>query len=255
MKYRTINVYRSAISMTHVPVDGSQIGSHPLVSCFMKGVFELRPPQPKYLETWDVSIVLKYLLSLSPKESLSLKQLSFKVLTLMALTSMGRANLLHKLDLRFRYYKSEGVLFKFPSLLKTSKPGKVINDLFIPAYPADRRLCLVNYLRHYEEQTKVYRESDDDMRLFLSTVAPHKPVQTSTLCRWLKTVLKESGVDVSIYQGHSTRSASSSAALNAGATISDILQVGKWSREYTFCKFYNRSNTSSFTAQKILSFC
>ena len=114
--------------MTHVPVDGSQIGSHPLVSRFMKGVFELRPPQPKYLETWDVSIVLKYLLSLSPKESLSLKQLSFKVITLMALTSMGRANLLHRLDLRFRYYKSEGVLFKFPSLLKTSKPGKVIND-------------------------------------------------------------------------------------------------------------------------------
>ena len=84
----------------------------------------------------------------------------------MALASMGRANLLRKLDLRFRYYQSEAVLFQFPSLLKTSKPEKVINDLFIPAYPADHRLCLVNYLRHYEEQAKVYRESDADMRLF-----------------------------------------------------------------------------------------
>ena len=51
LQYRTINTYRSAISMTHLPLDGSLIGSHPLVSRFMKGVFQSRPPCPRYLAT------------------------------------------------------------------------------------------------------------------------------------------------------------------------------------------------------------
>ena len=46
MQYRTINLYRSAISKTHAPVDGCVIGSHPIVSRFMKGIFQLRMPTP-----------------------------------------------------------------------------------------------------------------------------------------------------------------------------------------------------------------
>ena len=48
LQYRTINTYRSAISMTHLPLDGSLIGSYPLVSRFMKGVFQSRLPYPRY---------------------------------------------------------------------------------------------------------------------------------------------------------------------------------------------------------------
>ena len=67
MQYQTINLHRSAISMTHAPVDGCVIGSHPIVSRFMKGIFQLRMPTPKYLVTWNVSVVLGYLKTLSPK--------------------------------------------------------------------------------------------------------------------------------------------------------------------------------------------
>ena len=38
-KYSTLNIYRSAISTTHTPVDGFQVGKHPLVSRLMKGAF------------------------------------------------------------------------------------------------------------------------------------------------------------------------------------------------------------------------
>ena len=48
-QYRTINVYRSIISASHLPIDGSPTGSHLLISPFMKGIFELRPPQPRSL--------------------------------------------------------------------------------------------------------------------------------------------------------------------------------------------------------------
>lgn len=43
-QYHTINTVRSAISMTHIEVDEVQVGHHPLVTRFLKGVFNSRPP-------------------------------------------------------------------------------------------------------------------------------------------------------------------------------------------------------------------
>ncbi|CAH1255216.1 TPR [Branchiostoma lanceolatum] len=56
LQYRTLNVYRSAISTTHLPVEGQPLGQHPLVKRFLKGVFELRPALPKYSFTWDTRL-------------------------------------------------------------------------------------------------------------------------------------------------------------------------------------------------------
>ena len=63
-QYRTLNTIRSAISMTHSEVDGVRIGQHEIVSRFMKGIFNSRPPMPRYTSTWNVDIILRYLSSL-----------------------------------------------------------------------------------------------------------------------------------------------------------------------------------------------
>ena len=55
----SLNTARSALS-TIITVDGMSIGNHPLVVRFLKGVFNLRPPVPRYKEVWDVSIVLRF---------------------------------------------------------------------------------------------------------------------------------------------------------------------------------------------------
>ena len=41
--------------------NGISIGKDPLVKRFMKGVFESRPPLPRYVSTRDVNIVISYL--------------------------------------------------------------------------------------------------------------------------------------------------------------------------------------------------
>ena len=71
--YGTLNVYRSALSTLLPAIDTVKVGSHPLVSQPLKGVFNLRPPEPKYLCTWDVSRVLDFIKSLGPNEALDLK--------------------------------------------------------------------------------------------------------------------------------------------------------------------------------------
>ena len=123
-QYRTINVYRSTISASHLPIDGSPISSHLLISHFMKGIFELRPPQRRLFTTWSVMTVLKYLKSLSPPEDLNLKQLTLKVVMLSALVSAARCSFLHQMDLNFSYFRNDGYVFLVPGLVKGSKPHK-----------------------------------------------------------------------------------------------------------------------------------
>lgn len=73
LSYSTINTVRSALSALLDYDANVSVGSHPLVTRFMKGVFELRSPRPRYKETWDISTVLRYLRSLYPTSELSLK--------------------------------------------------------------------------------------------------------------------------------------------------------------------------------------
>ena len=71
--------------------------------------------------------------------------------------------------------------------------------------------------------TSTLRKESD--QLFVAIIKPHKPIAPCTIARWLKEVLKLSGVDVSIFTAHSTRSTSASAAADSRVTTSDILHL------------------------------
>ena len=74
------------------------LGEHPQVSSLITGVFNNRPPQPKYSFIWDVQFVLVYLKKELPKNSdLPDKPLIFKVAMLLALTSASTLRSLHTL--------------------------------------------------------------------------------------------------------------------------------------------------------------
>ena len=243
LQYRIINVYRSAISAFHIPIDGMVIGKHPLVSKFMKGVFRLSPPESKYFVTWDVNQVLNLLKSWSPADSITLKQLTLKLFMLAALISAARKSSLDKFDPRFRFFKSNGVLFKVPGLTKCANQKKPIESFFLASFPPDRKLCFSTYLRIYERKTKVFRPTSARGKnlLFLSYIKPHKPVSSSTLARWAKSVVSLAGIDTKIFKPHSTGSQASSAAFNAGVALSDILEAADWTNESTFTRFYKKA--------------
>ncbi|XP_066305376.1 uncharacterized protein [Branchiostoma lanceolatum] len=237
----SIGVARSAISSVHLPIDRCNIGSHPLVTKLLKGVFHRRPPCPRYIETWDVSQVLTYLQHCCPANSLSLKQLTLKLVTLAALVSADRGQTLAALDLKFMTKHWNGFSWKVHTILKTSSQNKPSRTCFWPAFPQDRRLCIVVYLKEYLRRTSPFRGKEGGgEKLFLSYRRPHRPVGSTTIARWIKTVLELAGVDVSTYSAHSTRGASTSAAAAAGVSLTNILKAADWSRESTFQKFYRR---------------
>ena len=103
-EYSTVNAHRSAISMSHMSIDGVVVGKHPTVCRLMQGIFNSRPPRPKYRSVWNVDTVVVYIQSMELSDKLSLKDLSWKLVTLMALTNADRASDLHALDLRYRSF-------------------------------------------------------------------------------------------------------------------------------------------------------
>ena len=193
-QYSTLNTYRSTISSAHPPIDGVLVGKHPIVSRFMQGVFNSRPPCPKYSSTWDVDRVINYLHSLGPSENLSLKNLSMKLVVLMAFASANRSSDLHALDIKFRRYTPEGVIFILPSLTKTRRSGPPKESFYCRF--EDEILCPVHTLQTYEKCTANLRlKESSENRLFISFRKPHKAVCSSSIARWMKSVLTSAGVD------------------------------------------------------------
>ena len=136
--------------MTHSEVDGVQVGQHPLVTRFLKGVFNSRPPALRYSSTWDVNIVLSYLRSLPDNTSLPLTLLTYKLAMLMALSNADRCSDLAALDLGFRSFQANGVKFIIPGLTKTRKTGTP-KEAFYASLPESPLLCPVRCLREYEQ--------------------------------------------------------------------------------------------------------
>ena len=122
-QYRSINAYRSAISSAHDKVNNHTVSQHPTISRLMKGIFNKSPPQPKYSFTWDVGKVTSYISAMGDNSTLSLKMLSFKLVTLLALTRPSRSNDLSNLDLRFMRSLPDGIQFQ-PSCLSKKAVSK-----------------------------------------------------------------------------------------------------------------------------------
>jgi len=213
----------------------------------MRGIYNSRPPIPQYCSTWDV------LKNQGDNQDLSLKELSGKLVILMAIVSANRTAELQALDLQFRSYSPDGVTFKLlTSLTKKRKVGAPLKECFFASFAHDSCLCVVQCLCVYEKATKNFRDIKPGMAapLFPSYVKPHKPVTSQTIAHWIKDTLEKAEVDTNTFKAHSVQGASTSAAIGKGLHIADILKTANWSRESTY---QSSSSAEKNFAQAVLS--
>ncbi len=238
-------------------LSNTPFGRHPLVSRFMKGVFNSRPALTKYKEIWDISTVLTYIKTLYPLEKISLKELTFKVVMLLAILSSQRCQTLHALQTKDLIVTDSKVVFIVKSLLKTSRPGQKETSIELRAYESDKSLCPVHNISTYLLRTESMRKKHS--QFFISYIKPHNPVSKDTIGRWLKNVLTRAGIDTAVYSAHSTRAAASSAAKENNVSIRSIMDHAGWSSENTFMKFYNKEivadNREEHLGQDLMKNC
>lgn len=240
LQFSAINTARSALS-SFVTLDGEiSLGKHPLITRFSRAVFQTRPALPRYQHTWNVNKVISYLEQLFPLDTISLKQLTLKMVMLIALVTGQRCQSIHMLDLRQLTVLQDSVQFVIDVLVKQSRPGQEQQVLVFHRYSHNRSLCVVETLREYLIRTRYIRDDFDSTQLFISYMKPHRLVSRDTVSRWVKTVMAHAGVDVKVFKPHSTRAASTSKVCSSGAPLTSIMKAAGWSNTCTFRKFYRK---------------
>ena len=225
------------MSSTLCNVNNVAVGSHPLVTRLLKGVYNLRTPSPRYSSTWDITKVTSYLKTLFPLDQLSLKSLTLKTVMLCALSSALREQTLCALDIKFLNKSGNSLSFTVCERLKTSRPGKSTRKVEFLSLPEDNSLCPVATLTEYGLRKSA---SSEETRLFISFIKPHKAVSTATVARWIKSVLSAAGIDTSVFKPHSVRGAAVTHKYVQGVPVADILRMADWSNANTFRKYYLR---------------
>ena len=243
LSYSAINTARSRLSSI-IEIEGKPVGEHPHIVRFVKGVFNLRPSLPKTRSIWDPEVVLNVLRDLSPLESLTMKQLTLKCLTLLWLLSAQRGQSMQLIDVRNISITDDEVKITFGDLLKTSRPGFHQQDICLKSYKPDKRLCIVTTISEYITRRKSICPKNCN-QLFISYQKPHHPVTASTIARWVKEIMQMSGLNTNIFTPHSLRAASTSAAMRASIPIDCILATAGWKKDSTFRKYYNKPLTSN----------
>ena len=125
-----------------------------LIKRFMRGVFVNRPALPRYNITWNVSIVLSFLKTMSPNENLTLTLLTKTLVVLLLLLFGQRGQTVHMIDIRNIFVTKDYLRITFGDLLKNTRPSFHLVQVQYPQFNDDRTICPVITLEHYMLRTK-----------------------------------------------------------------------------------------------------
>ena len=235
--YGAVNAARSALSAILGDFEGRPFGKHPIVCWLVKGVYERKPPQPRYASFWDVNKVLDMFKTWGRNPQLSLKKLTLKLVLLLLLVTSQRGQTIHLLNLD-GLELHETAVFKLQRLLKHNRLGDPLSVLVLKPFDQCYRLCVVRALKEYLKRTKSLRKGAS--QLLISFRPPHKPISRDTLSRWVLTSMSMAGIDIKRFKSHSTRGASTSAAKRLGVSVNLILKHAGWKKEDSFATYYNK---------------
>ena len=155
----------------------------------------------------------------------------------MLLVSGQQGQTIHLLDIKNMSISTSTISFRIGDLLKTSRPGNHLSEVFFKAYAPDKRLCVYSAILSYLERPDSIRGSVT--RFFLTTKPPFRLASRDTLRRWARDIMRDAGIDLSIFAPHSTRCASTSKAVMT-LPLATILETAGWSRESTFARHYKK---------------
>ena len=247
-----LNIVRSGLSffLCHLFVVGENLKVKRLFRFFWKR----RPRFPRYLVTWDICKVLRFLSSWHPINQLSFKQLTLKTVTLVAITSSDRAQTLESIDIEFSEITNEGIYFPIYSLLKTSKrnrPVRVVRCVRFDEPSLDICNYVVAYLqRSLKYRIKAVRQGHPKPRnLFLSYYSG-KPLKRATIAKYITDVLSLAGINTKCFKAHTTRGALPS-VMSRSSSPEQILNQGDWTNLGTFKRFYERYQNNSVEGRLI----
>ncbi|XP_021360867.1 uncharacterized protein LOC110455211 [Mizuhopecten yessoensis] len=271
LQVRTIQGYRSAISLIHPGWNGVKVGNHPRLEKLLKAYFNSRPSKRKLSPTWSLTLVLNMLMKapFEPLIHVPLKFLTLKTVFLVAISSGRRRSGLQALCCKeghIRWDQTGVALIPHPGFLaKNDSLSYVSKRIFLPKMASlssveeDRLVCPCRALSQYLLRTKKFRKGVEQLFVTYKDNLCHA-ASRDTISRWIVQTIercyKEStDTDFSMAKAHDTRSLSTSMALFKGISMEEIMEAASWKSESTFTNHYlkNMSQETGRFARAVLT--
>lgn len=146
VSYGSLNSTRSALAL----IIGSHLGTDDKVKRLFRGFFKLRPPKPKYYNTWEVSGLLNYIENNYIQHN-DLKMATKKAVTLLLMLATGqRAQTISFINTNNIVIKEDCIMIKIEKLINTSGPNRCQPFLTVPFFHTRIGVCpasaVVTYL-------------------------------------------------------------------------------------------------------------
>ena len=247
LSHSTLGGYRSMSGHVHMPIAGMSMGSSPVLSRLLKGVFNTDPPKCKLCPGWDAEVVLNYLKKepFVPLGTCSLKFPTLKTCFLLAITSARRADDLSKLSihpLSCELLTDKAALVP-EALLKQDRPSHFMAPIEIRAFQEDEKLCEVHTLKQYLRVVAPLRGQTTS--LMVTCNKPHKKPSSQTISRWLVETIKlayeAAKLSLEHVAGNSTRAFATPWAEFKGMSLADIMKMADWATAGTYFNHYRQN--------------
>ncbi|XP_040276106.1 uncharacterized protein LOC120991344 [Bufo bufo] len=249
----TLKVQVSALS----GLSGRSLAMDPWIVRFFRAVDRVAPVKGPRFPPWDLNLVLKALTTrpFEPIEDCSIKNLTLKLVMLIALISARRVSELQALSINppFMTIREDRVILrpdpkfipKVPS--KTNRLQEIVLPVFFPEpksedeerwHLLDVRRCLIQYLG----RSKDWRKSSSLLVLYAGA-RKGNAASKSTIARWIRELISLayscSGLSPPLsLKAHSTRAVSTSWAERSSVSIDQICRAATWASPSTFYKHY-----------------
>ena len=175
-----------------------------------------------------------------------------KLTFLILLITGQRGQFIVALDLINMEMSEKIVTFKINrNDMKQGRPGYKPGLVRIRKYEDNSELCVVTLLKEYLEKTTECR--GNETKKIITTKKPFRPVSRDTVSRWVKKLLKATGIDTTEFGVGSTRAASSSKTSRLGVPLEEIMSAAGWSQASTFTNFYKKEVSKQCMQDAVLS--
>ena len=260
---KTIEGYRAALAAIFRH-EGRDLSSSPYITNLIKNFAVERPVFKRLVPQWNLALVLNSLIKepYEPLGQISLQNLTFKTVFLLALASGRRRSEIHAFSieescLRFaRGYTSVTLLTESTFLAKNqvlnNPPQKIVIPSLIPFTGRDTpeyTLCPVRSLKAYVARTTDPTIRRGRKRLFIPfNTENEKDLSARSISTWLSKVIRRAYEDANNQslalvniKAHEVRAMAASWAFFNNVPYSEIMQAAYWKGENTFSSFYLRS--------------
>ncbi|KAM9955007.1 hypothetical protein ACTFIW_000837 [Dictyostelium discoideum] len=237
LAFSTINGHRSMLNQLLLLKNQTDIVDDPFITRIMTGIHKLRPSSAKYQEIWDANQVFKHLSTIKVIPKYTYTALLKKTLVLCKMFGLARSSDLVKWSFNGLIITPDSI--KGPVVNAKEQRKGVLSILELTSLDdTNSQVCPVRHLSTYLRASKGRRKLHSGDSVLIQNERKRLDVKDINII--VLSTLSSSGIDISKFKSHSTRSAMASLLLSNNVPFHVVKKMGRWKSNDTVDTFYDK---------------